>query len=206
MPVNLSSSSQSKTVHSTLYFALFFNLLACGHKAQITQSDAKGFLASCSAIQFTIIPLDLTEDLNQLSTHNDEINVIFFFFKSDSLISKPLVYSAILLDGDTFSFNVEQKLFMQMDTAYCFVIEQDDDRNPQEIAKALGQGTKQIYQHYVQNTEGYFTRILNDNDLLYATHYDKANLMRTENFGGTHLFDNYSYVITKKCLTSDFKR
>lgn len=179
-------------------------LISLNYSCKSSQSSSRGFESAISempdSIFLSVKGLDLTEDMSQMSSKNDEVTLLFYeLFDSEKQVK--LVYSTSF----TLTQNLrEKRLSWQFDdrlknsTYLVVLIERDTDQTTQEVEDLI---TKQYFE-----IEGYFSKqgnfgiekYIGDNDIIGIKSIGRlvSNQPIDLEFKGFFKLDKYNYLLS----------
>jgi len=184
----INTSKLNKYLKVLFYIVLPLVLLNCNLFKKTSSVLHEGMISEITLDK--IICGNLSEDMNRVSSHNDEILLLCFLMDSNGNISTAWSSEYMLFE----SRGVEVKLnhFIAINNASflkIFLLEQDTERTESELLA--------LVQNNIDKSKEDLAKIIKDDDLLYLKTFDlnqaqfyKENKLK---MWGVHIGDEYEY-------------
>lgn len=145
-----------------------------------------------------ITAIDLSEDMNKISSKNDELLLLIYEF-SDSIeiLGKPIVAEKFILDTGKRNYDVPNIEFSKP-SYIIFLIELDDERSIEQIDPVVRVYHKEIVSVFNSRNFLGLEKYLGDNECLGYHKYlvsDAKNRMYSFEIKGRQTLDSYHYKI-----------
>ena len=154
-------------------------------------------------IKVNIEAKDLSEDMNQMSTGNDEIIILIYDFSDSINLNSPLVSKQLLLDksnsNKTFRHNLDSAAY-SVSKLLVFLIESDTDRSLETLEPVIRIHYKAIEKAYKNHDFNSIEKYLGDEDVLGVKTINNPDWNKglQVHFKGIHKLDFYDYRILVK--------
>ncbi len=148
-------------------------------------------------LKFTVNAVDLSENMHQLSSGNDELLIFIYQFKTDSTLTEPLYFKEF-----TFSKNHQSKDFQtginttREQSLLFILLERDTQRPVEQIEPVIRIHFGAILDSYRQLDYNRIESYLSDEDLLGIKKIDlRKGLAKEIRLAGRLKMDKYDYTI-----------
>ncbi|MDJ1500374.1 hypothetical protein [Xanthocytophaga agilis] len=185
-------------------FIILILLVSCRStsipKSTISESDS---IALAAPLVVTLTAQDLTEDGSQVSSGNDEIELLCYISSDSGAHVLSVIKDLTIFDKNTDKTKtyLSHTNIRSSDQLILLVIEIDSERSISEIERAVQKHLKEILTAYQSRNSTQIQKYLQDEDLLTLEIIPVSLLKdkpQTFQLNGFRLFDKYAYQLVVK--------